>query len=75
MWYPTLLKEIPESENVSFKDYMRNDIQSSLFLEAVNKEEVIKEVKNFKSKRSCGYDEINMPTVKMVVNEIVLPFT
>ena len=54
---------------------MSNDVLNSLFLNGVTKEEVIKEVKNLKSKQSCGFDGINMYTVKMVIDEIALPIT
>ena len=55
------------------KDYIKDKINSSLYFTPVSKEEVIKVVNNFKSKKSRSNGEVNMAIVKLLIHSIKLP--
>ena len=47
----------------------------SIFLNSVEESEIIKIVKNWKNKKSTGFDNIDMTIVKHVISHIVIEAT
>ena len=70
-----LAAKIPERNDTNFLRFLGAPVEQSLFLTMVTPEEIVKETKKFKSKHSSGIDDINMHTVKSVIEEIVIPIT
>ena len=70
-----LAAKIPERSDTNFLQFLGAPVQQSLFLTTVTPEEIVKETKKIKSKHSSGIDDINMHTVKSVIEEIASPIT
>ena len=68
-----LANAIPDNDEVDFTHYMGEPIVNTMFLYEVTEEEILKEVAKFKNKKSCGFDDIDMCTVKKVIPEIMAP--
>ena len=69
---PSLAKNIP-TVNKSFIDYMPKVINTSLFLNPTDENEIINIVMAAKNKYSCGIDNISMNLVKSIIGYIVSP--
>ncbi len=54
---------------------MPDALAHSFFLSPVVPDEVLNEVKKFKSKKSYGYDNVDMNVLKGVIDHIVEPIT
>lgn len=67
-----LASNIPTTD-ISPNKYLKNKINSSIFLKPVTEDEVIKIVNKFKSKSSKDYDDVSMRTVKKLIYSIKLP--
>ena len=65
----------PPSENVTVENYMGNCNTQSIFLSSVEESEIINIVKNWKNKKSTGFDNIDMTIVKQVISHIVKPLS
>ena len=73
---PNLAKGISlPNGNISVLFYLQNTNQITMFLEGVEESELINIVRNFKNKKSAGYDKIDMVIVKKVISTIVTPLT
>jgi hypothetical protein len=72
---PTLAAKINSCNDASFRDFMIPSIDKTLFLEPVCEEEIVKITYNFKNKKSCDNDNINMTLVKTVIHCIKIPLT
>ena len=72
---PKLAKQIKVNNNKSVFDFMKKKNPKTMFVNDTNEEEVFNIVKSFSSKFSTGYDQINMYTVKKVINNIIEPLT
>ena len=72
---PKLASQIPNHNTVNPNFYINKHLTTSIFLEAITMEEVLKEVSNFKNKQSSGHDGITMNLVKNCINEIIDPLT
>ena len=65
----------PPSENVTVENFLGNSNNQSIFLSSVEESEIIKIVKNWKNKKSTGFDNIDMTIVKQVISHIVKPLS
>ncbi len=72
---PKLAGQIPQREDDSYQKYMPDTSVHSFFLSPVAPDEVLNEVKKFKSKKSYGYDNVDMNVLKGVIDHIVEPIT
>ena len=72
---PQLAGQIPQRENDRNKKYMPDAFAHSFFLSTVDPDEVLNEVKKFKSKNSYGYDNVDTNVLKGVIDQIVEPMT
>ena len=73
---PNLASKIKNKGNTTNKavDYLKDiNFNESLFLKPVTEFELLSIVNKFKSKASCGYDEINMSIVRKVIHPILIP--
>ena len=71
---PGIANKLPNTER-TFNDYLSNKCQNSFFIEPVTKLEVEAEIKNLNSKKSPGYDGINIKIIKTVAKEISEPLS
>ena len=65
----------PPSENVTVKNFLGNRNNQSIFLSSVQESEIIEIVKNWRRKKSTGFDNIDMTIVKQVISHIVKPLS
>ena len=72
---PSLASKIKSSSNKSFSDFMKPNICNSFFLQPTCEEEIVNITSMFKSKKSCGYDNVSMWLVKAVIQYIKVPLT
>ena len=72
---PSLADKIITPKNVNIQDYMKDKNVNSLFLHAVDENEIIDTVKNFKNKLSTDCNDIDMTLLKKVIDNIVYPLT
>ena len=72
---PNLEKNIPNLQGKHFSEFITKRVDKSIFLKPVTDVEIINLVKSFKSKHSCGYDDISMYIIKHVILAIVKPLT
>ena len=72
---PSLAKNIPLCENNSFRDYITNRSEATMFLEPTCEKEIVNVIKAFQNKTSCGYDGIDMNIVKKIASFIAKPFS
>lgn len=73
---PNLAKNIKtHNRNIDVLDFLEKQNPVSMFLSDVEESEIIKMVNNCKSKKSTGYDNIDMAIIKQVIYYIVKPFT
>ena len=64
----------PPSENVTVENFLGNRNNQCIFLSSVEESEIIEIVKNWKNKKSTGFDNIlDMTIVKQVIPHIVKP--
>ena len=69
---PSLARTIPKC-NTSFVSYLGDRVEESLFLNPVSEEQILAIVCKCKSKKSKGYDGIDMCLVKKIVPHILAP--
>jgi len=69
---PSLAKNIP-SVNKSFSDYIRCNIEDTIFINPTNDIEVLNIVMDAKNKYSCGHDNLSMNLVKSIILCILKP--
>ena len=65
----------PPSENVTVENFLGNSNNQNIFLSSVEESEIIEIVKNWKNKKSTGFDNIDMTIVKQVISHIVKPLS
>ena len=65
----------PPSENVRVENFLGNSNNQSICLSSVEESEIIEIVKNWKNKKSTGFDNINMTIVKQVISHVVKPLS
>jgi len=69
---PSLAKNIPHVEQ-TFKDYMSDIVEGSIYLNPTDENEVFNIVNEAKNKYSCGHDNISMNLVKSIIGVILKP--
>ena len=69
---PSLARTIPKC-NIHFVSYLGDRVEESLFLNPVSEEQILAIVCKCKSKKSKGYDGIEMCLVKKIVPHILAP--
>ena len=72
---PKLAAKIQKNTAYNFTDFMDRRVDSSMFLFPVTDQDVKKIVFSFQSKKSVGVDDINMYTVKTIIDSILVPLT
>ena len=70
---PDLADKIPNCENKDYNDFIKNHIINTIFLDPVTELEVINIVSSFKTKYSCGFDNVSMFVLKKVIHSIIEP--
>ena len=58
-----------------FKNYLKNRIINSFFMETITPEEIVSTTKLLKSKSSYGYDKLSMKLIKGIIDKISLPLS
>ena len=71
---PTLSKQIKKTPH-NFTEYLSNKCQNSIFLEAITKSEVKKELLKLNTKKTSGYDDLSPQVVREICKLIPKPPT
>ena len=56
-----------------FSDYLSEPFNKSLFFTPTNPNEILNIVRSLKSSKSCGYDELNVFTLKQIIHYLASP--
>ena len=71
---PNLAAKI-NSTGKSFYDYLKNPMDSCMFMKPIVETEIIQIISKFKQNKSAGHDDIGNLIIKKVAKEIALPLT
>ena len=71
---PELANNIVSPENNDVLQYMNDSNVNSMFLNGVNRKEILDVIKSFANKTSTDYNGLNMFILKKITNFIVEPF-
>ena len=71
---PELANNIFSPENNDVLQYMNDNNVNSMFLNGVNRKEILDVIKSFANKTSTDYNGLNMFILKKITNFIVEPF-
>ena len=70
---PDLANKIPICENKNYNDFIKNHIINTHIINPNTELEVINIVSSFKTKYSCGFDNVSMFVLKKVIHSIIEP--
>lgn len=72
---PDLASNIPEVNNKSFQDYLKNPFHSNFEFHLLTEQEILKIIGNLKNKASSGFDRISTKLLKYLKFELCEPLT
>ena len=70
-----LMQNISNTNVSSFKVFLKNRNNNSMFIFPITEEELIDVVNKFKSKKSSDFNEFSMEMIKKIINLISKPLT
>ena len=71
---PNLAAKI-NSTGKSFYDYLKNPMNSCMFMKPIVETKIIQIITKFKQNKSAGHDDVGNLLIKRVAKEITLPLT
>lgn len=72
---PNLANNIDINNKPSFESYLRNKPNTKFHFDVINKDTILKIMKNMKPKSSCGIDKMSLKLLKLGTPHIIEPLT
>jgi len=72
---PSLANDIMQPNNLTYNDYLKNNITSSFELLTVSEQLVLKSIDNLKCKSSSGLDNLSNNLLKHIKFQVIKPLT